>query len=152
MSLKSYQDVHDNWMELVKECNIDRDDGPAMAESWNDYTDSICKDGDFTAKQYHFCPAWDDTMPDCDLTHVLEGLSLGVHQSRVFHTVGKPDQNIYAYKIKAWGDFEVYTLDASPDDSAVVKIFLDLEDGEIADTAIGSDLADDLRQLYDTFS
>jgi hypothetical protein len=49
------------WCEL----NGDRwaDDAPALSESWNDYTDMLCKDGELTALQYHYAPAYDDTMP-----------------------------------------------------------------------------------------
>lgn len=39
------------------------DDAPALAESWNNYTDMLCKDGQLTDLQYHYCPAWDDEMP-----------------------------------------------------------------------------------------
>jgi hypothetical protein len=49
------------WQELA--ANIPKDDGPALAESWNNYTDSIAKDGDLCALQYHYAPAYDDTMP-----------------------------------------------------------------------------------------
>lgn len=49
------------WQELAAE--IDKDDGPALAESWNDYTDSLAKDGQLCALQYHYCPAYDDEMP-----------------------------------------------------------------------------------------
>lgn len=40
-----------------------KDDLPALAESWNNYTDGLCKDGQLTDLQYHYCPAWDDEMP-----------------------------------------------------------------------------------------
>lgn len=50
------------WQELIKECGVS-DDGPAMSESWNNYTDSLCKDGQLCDLQYHYCPAWDDEMP-----------------------------------------------------------------------------------------
>jgi hypothetical protein len=50
-----------NWQELAQ--SIPKDDGPALAESWNDYTDSLCKDGELCALQYHHAPAYDDAMP-----------------------------------------------------------------------------------------
>lgn len=40
-----------------------KDDYPALSESWNDYTDGLCKDGQLNDLQYHHCPAWDDEMP-----------------------------------------------------------------------------------------
>lgn len=49
------------WQELA--AGIPKDDGPMLAESWNDYTDSLCKDGELTALQYHYAPAYDDSMP-----------------------------------------------------------------------------------------
>lgn len=49
------------WQELA--ADIPRDDGPMLAESWNDYTDSLCKDGEICALQYEHAPAWDEPMP-----------------------------------------------------------------------------------------
>ncbi|AEY69524.1 hypothetical protein AH2_00013 [Burkholderia phage vB_BceS_AH2] len=43
-----------------------RDDYPALSESWNDYTDSLCKEGALNDLQYHHAPAWDDDIPDAD--------------------------------------------------------------------------------------
>lgn len=40
-----------------------RDDAPALAESWNNYTDSLAKDGELCALQYHYAPAYDEDMP-----------------------------------------------------------------------------------------
>lgn len=37
------------------------DDVIALSESWNDYTDSLCKDGELTDLQYHHCPGYGDT-------------------------------------------------------------------------------------------
>ena len=51
----------EQWQELA--ASIPKDDGPALAESWNDYTDSLAKDGQLCALQYHYCPAYDDAMP-----------------------------------------------------------------------------------------
>lgn len=50
-----------NWQELAQ--SIPKDDGPALAESWNDYTDSLAKDGELCALQYHHAPAYDEDMP-----------------------------------------------------------------------------------------
>lgn len=45
------------------ECNVDQSDSVAMAESWNDYTDGLCKDGQLCALQYQHAPAYDESMP-----------------------------------------------------------------------------------------
>jgi len=42
---------------------LGKDDTAALSESWNDYTDGLCKDGEITGLQYHHCPAYDDPMP-----------------------------------------------------------------------------------------
>lgn len=49
------------WQEIS--ADVPKDDGPALAESWNDYTDSLAKDGQLCALQYHHCPAYDEPMP-----------------------------------------------------------------------------------------
>lgn len=33
--------------------NGSKNDKPAKSQAWNDYTDSLCKDGQITSKQYH---------------------------------------------------------------------------------------------------
>ena len=35
----------------------------AINEAWNDYTDSLTKDGELNDLQYHYCPAFDDSIP-----------------------------------------------------------------------------------------
>ena len=58
------------------------DDETALSESWNDYTDMLCKDGALNDLQYHHCPAWDGSMPDADEEPgwILEqmGVAMGV--------------------------------------------------------------------------
>jgi hypothetical protein len=54
------------WQSEIRPAVVEtygEDDGPSLSESWNDYTDSLCKDGELTALQYHYCPAYDDDMP-----------------------------------------------------------------------------------------
>lgn len=54
-------------------------DRAAFAESWNNYTDALCKDGHLTALQYHHCPAFDDKMPvdqDAERDFILDALGL----------------------------------------------------------------------------
>lgn len=60
MNISLSQAFH-QWQELA--ADIPRDDGPMLAESWNDYTDSLCKDGELCALQYHYAPAYDEDMP-----------------------------------------------------------------------------------------
>lgn len=43
---------------------IHGNDHCALAESWNNFTDNICKEGALNDLQYHHCPAWDETIPD----------------------------------------------------------------------------------------
>lgn len=50
------------WKESVGN-HIPADDGPMMAESWNNYTDQLCKDGELGALQYRYAPAYDSDMP-----------------------------------------------------------------------------------------
>lgn len=40
-----------------------RPDRAALAESWNNYTDSLAKNGELCALQYHYAPAYDEPMP-----------------------------------------------------------------------------------------
>lgn len=61
MSFISLSQAFAQWQELA--ADIPKDDGPALAESWNDYTDSLAKDGELCALQYHYAPAYDDPMP-----------------------------------------------------------------------------------------
>lgn len=49
------------WQELA--ADLPQDDAPMLAESWNDYTDSLCKDGALCDLQYHYAPAYDEEMP-----------------------------------------------------------------------------------------
>lgn len=44
------------WQELA--ADIPQDDAPMLAESWNDYTDSLCKDGALCDLQYHYAPVY----------------------------------------------------------------------------------------------
>lgn len=67
------------WEQDIKPAIIEQygaDDGPALAESWNNYTDSLCKDGELTGLQYNYCPAYDDDMPDDDREYILDQLGL----------------------------------------------------------------------------
>lgn len=62
------------WQEIA--ADLPQDDTRMLSESWNAYTDSLCKDGDLTDLQYHHCPAFDDTanIPGDDLSSDCEFL------------------------------------------------------------------------------
>lgn len=53
--------AHNAWQELAE--SIPTNDRPARAESWNDYTDSLQKDGQLLEPQVHYAPAHDEDMP-----------------------------------------------------------------------------------------
>lgn len=55
------QTAYDQWTDLA--ASIPKDDEPMLSESWNDYTDSLTKNGDLSALQYHYAPAYDEPMP-----------------------------------------------------------------------------------------
>jgi hypothetical protein len=60
---------------------MDSSDTIAMCEAWNNYTDSLCKDGELTDLQYHYCPAWDDMAGhddsiEEDLELILSGMGI----------------------------------------------------------------------------
>lgn len=151
MALKSYEDAHRDWKEWVKEAGISEHDEPAMAEFWNNYTDSLARDGEFTAKQYHFCPAWDDAMPDCPLEHVMEGLGIKIEKALAVQP--SPD-GVVSYMI-------TYSECATPvslleknivDHKDVLGQVLELCDEELGDAIFGSDVAGDLRELVYAFN
>jgi hypothetical protein len=59
------------WKECRRPAVVEtygEDDDPALSESWNNFTDFLCKDGKLNALQYDHAPAYDDEdMPkDCD--------------------------------------------------------------------------------------
>lgn len=63
----SLAQAFENWNSEIKPAIVAQygaDDAPALSESWNDYTDSLCKDGELCALQYHHAPAYDDAMPE----------------------------------------------------------------------------------------
>lgn len=67
MSISSYADAMNRFDEFDRPAVIAKygnGDEIAMSEAWNDFTDMLCKDGDMTDLQYHYCPAVDD---NCDM-------------------------------------------------------------------------------------
>jgi hypothetical protein len=74
------------WSEEVKPVVIAEygsNDYAALAESWNDYTDALCKDGALNDLQYQHCPAWDDDIPDDDAEFLLERLQVEMRVSSI---------------------------------------------------------------------
>lgn len=53
--------AHAQWQELA--ADIPKDDVPALVASWNNYTDTLTKNGELCALQYQYCPAYDEDMP-----------------------------------------------------------------------------------------
>lgn len=70
------------------------DDTVALSESWNDYTDGLCKDGQLSDLQYHHCPAWDDEIPDEDGAFLLAAMGVTFASLRIPARSGShPDAN-----------------------------------------------------------
>jgi len=44
--------------ELAAEASLDKTDLPLMREAWNDYTDSLARAGELTARQLFYCPEY----------------------------------------------------------------------------------------------
>lgn len=68
------QQAFDSWEQGIKPLIVEQygeDDTPALSESWNNYTDELCKDGQLTELQYKHCPAHDEAMPDNDREYIL---------------------------------------------------------------------------------
>jgi hypothetical protein len=70
-----FAEFNENIKPLVIE-QYGADDTPAMSEAWNDFTDSECKEGQITDLIYHFCPAFDDEMPDDDYQFILDAMNV----------------------------------------------------------------------------
>lgn len=84
--MEKINDVFRAWESDVKPLVVEHygpDDYPALAESWGEYTDDAHKDGRITCLQYHYCPAWDDDMPDDDCDFILAAMGVEVSATRV---------------------------------------------------------------------
>lgn len=74
----------------------------AMREAWNDYTDSLTKDGELNDLQYNYCPAFDDTIPsDWDEERAMILEALGVKFSAVAVS-SRPDQDTWHPSARHW--------------------------------------------------
>lgn len=72
-----YQELFQTFTDEIA-TGIPADDGPMMAEAWNNYTD-----GELSGLLYHHCPAHDDTMPDDAFAYVLEQMGFTMETSQV---------------------------------------------------------------------
>lgn len=79
----TYADAFEAWNASYRPAVVEtygKDDDPAHSESWNDYTDMLCKEGEFTALQYQHCPAYDaDDMPtdeDGERDYIIEAVGV----------------------------------------------------------------------------
>lgn len=100
----TFADAFDIWKEEVMPAVIEtygRGDEVALSESWNDFTDGLCKDGQLTDLQYHYCPAWDEGMPDDDAEYLLQAMGFTFDVSSI---VKRPDglMNDNATHWKVW--------------------------------------------------
>ena len=81
----TYQEAFAAWSADIKPAVVaaySADDHPALAESWNDYTDTLCKDGELTETEYHHCPAYDDDIPQAgDDQRAFILLAMGVQMT-----------------------------------------------------------------------
>jgi len=123
MSYISLSQAFAQWRELA--ADIPKDDGPMLAESWNNYTDSLGEDGKLCALQYHYAPAYDDAMPGTgsrydelsdDRSFILE--QMGVTLSAVFvpHSKSRNKDGVPSLNWRVTlkkGDREVLTADYS---------------------------------------
>lgn len=110
------------WQELA--ADIPKDDEAMLAESWNDYTDSLCKDGELCALQYHYAPAYDDEMPgegsrydelSDDRAFILEQMGVTMSAEFVpFHASRNKDEKQQSLNWRVTlkkGDREILTAD-----------------------------------------
>lgn len=86
MDIIAIKDAFEAWENEVKPLVIEQygdDDTIALSESWNDYTDSLCKDGQLNDLQYQYCPAWDDDMPEYDGEFILDAMGVSIASIRI---------------------------------------------------------------------
>jgi|SRR5690625_1891125 len=80
------KEAFERWESYIKPAVIAQygeNDRPAMSESWNDFTDALCRDGELTGLQYHYCPAFDEPMPDCDHEFILENMGVSFSAMKI---------------------------------------------------------------------
>lgn len=84
--MKTFSELFADWNENIKPevmRTYGKNDYVALSESWNDFTDSECKDGNITDLQYHYCPAWDDKIPDDDGEFIVNEMGVTFASTKV---------------------------------------------------------------------
>ena len=82
------KEVFEWWESAVKPFVVGQygeNDYAALSESWNNYTDTVCKDGDINKLQYEYCPSWDDMNdhPENDWEYILDQLGFNIEYERI---------------------------------------------------------------------
>lgn len=79
----TYVEALESWKSDILPSVVEEygaDDIPALNESWNNYTDALCKGGDLSQLQYHYCPSWDEVDPQWSLAEecafILDAMGL----------------------------------------------------------------------------
>lgn len=107
MEFISLSQAFEQWQELALP-RIPHDDVPMMSESWNDYTDSLTKDGTLSPLQYHYAPAYDDPMPGQGSTYdpladdrefIAESMGVAIDSTR---TESRPDADQWDAGASHW--------------------------------------------------
>src|SRR5690606_37003066 len=83
MIMKTYAEMLETWTADIRPAVIERygtDDESALSESWNEFTDAECKEGNITNLQYHYCPPADDIAvnddEDDDRKFILDAMGM----------------------------------------------------------------------------
>lgn len=157
MNLISLSQAFAQWQELA--ADIPADDDPMMSESWNDYTDSLAKDGQLSALQYHHAPAYDDPMPGHgsafdplhdDREFILEALGVTIESRQIDTRPGADqwDANATHWRVTVLRGTKAFSVNYSmgsalqgePDLQGVISALL--SDSECADDSFTSWCAD----------
>lgn len=157
MNLISLSQAFEQWSHF--DAGIPSDDRVALAESWNDYTDSLAKDGQLSALQYHHAPAYDDPMPGHgstfdplhdDREFILGALGVTIESRQIDTRPGADqwDANATHWRVtvlrgtKAFGvNYSMGSaLQGEPDLQGVISALL--SDSECADDSFASWCAD----------
>lgn len=136
-------------------------DSIALSEAWNNYTDSLCKDGEFTELQYHYCPSDDDAciFDDDDAEFLIEqmGIDIDIEQvnSRPDGLMGESAKHYEITISRGKAAIEFYFSTGSaityPDRKGIVECILD--DRFIAENCSDfDDFCDDLGYDNDSIS
>lgn len=75
--MKSFSEIRASFVADILPAVISsygENDEPAVNEAWNNYTDSICRDGEMTDTAYALCPAYEDAPNHDDLSDDIENM------------------------------------------------------------------------------